>query len=422
MHSPLPDSAALEAGLFEDQQPSRLSRIQNNVRNLLRSSNPFSATHPSPIASPREVRQSCAENHHQSHLNLRLPHEEADPAIPLPTSASSDSNNYASRDVPGILFPPLAHHQRAPRDEVPRPSLSDTSQEALLGHPDMSDSSIAALLQQKEENRQKRAWKRSQHQRRYHRSHRKRTCRWALCLVSGLLLIAIVASYLVLSTASTATSSTFHVLFVIGILMSTIVFVHSLAQACIFKRHGKSKVPRIDVLSNERLKRRQRRHRQHGYRHCESTASPDVADVDYVPPTPIHVHVAADGIRPEARDGFPPPTHDASSHAWNKDIDILPHPPPAYGRWRGSVRANPDLLHWQPIPSPIDPETPALPSPTYEEAMQEHCSGPESESPVCAHRESPERRREVRTARPELARSQAVEPEVVEERSGMRVE
>ncbi|RMY46366.1 hypothetical protein D0863_15861 [Hortaea werneckii] len=392
MHSPLPDSAALEAGLFEDQQPSRLSRVQNNVRNLLRSSNPFSAPHPSPIASPREVRQSCAENHHQSHLNLRLPHEEADPAIPLPTSASSDSNNYASRDVPGILFPPLAHHQRAPRDEVPRPSLSDTSQEALLGHPDMSDSSIAALLQQKEENRQKRAWKRSQHQRRYHRSHRKRTCRWALCLVSGLLLIAIVASYLVLSTASTATSSTFHVLFILGILMSTIVFVHSLAQACIFKRHGKSNVPRIDVLSNDRLKRRQRRHRQHGYRHCESTASPDVADVDYVPPTPI------------------------------QDIDILPHPPPAYGRWRGSVRANPDLLHWQPIPSPIDPETPALPSPTYEEAMQEHCSGPESKSPVCAHRESPERRREVRTARPELARSQAVEPEVVEERSGMRVE
>lgn len=200
--------------------------------------------------------------------------------------------------------------------------------------------------------------------------------------------------------------------------MSTIVFVHSLAQACIFKRHGKTTIPRIYVLSNDRLKRRQRRQPQHGYRQHEGIASPELADLDYIPPTPIQVHVAADDIRPGLRDGMPLPTNSRPSlNAWNKDIDILPHPPPAYGRWRGSVRANPDLLHWQPIPSPIDPETPALPSPTYEEAMSEIHQGPTSESSVCAHRDSPERRREVRTARPELARSQTVEPEVVEERS-----
>lgn len=178
-------------------------------------------------------------------------------------------------------------------------------------------------------------------------------------------------------------------------------------------------------MSNDRLKRRQRRHRQHGYRQHESIASPELAeDLDYIPPTPIQVHVAADDIGPDSRDGISSPTNTrASLHIWNKDIDILPHPPPAYGRWRGSVRANPDLLHWQPIPSPIDPETPALPSPTYEEAMSEIHQGPTSESPVCAHRDSPERRREVRTARPELARSQTVEPEVivVEER-GVRAE
>ncbi|KAI7527456.1 hypothetical protein KC331_g16333, partial [Hortaea werneckii] len=203
----------------------------------------------------------------------------------------------------------------------------------------------------------------------------------------------------------------------------TIVFVHSLAQACIFKRQGKSNVPRIYVLSNDRLKRRQRRHLQHGYRQHERITSPQLADLDYIPPTPIQVHVAADDIRPDSRDGMPSPTNNRPSlHAWNKDIDVLPHPPPpAYGRWRGSVRANPDLLHWQPIPSPIDPETPALPSPTYEEAMSGIHQGPTSESPVCAHRDSPEGRREVRTARPELARSQTVEPEVVEER-GVRAE
>ncbi|RMY65220.1 hypothetical protein D0863_09261 [Hortaea werneckii] len=414
MRSPLPDSATLEAGIFEDQQPSRLSRVQDNVRNLLRSSASI-PTYPSPLASPTEVQKPCAENHPRSQWNLRL---DADQTIALPKSTSSNSSPGASRDVPGILFPPLAHRQRV-QDMSHRPSSVDTPWDPLLCHPDMSNSSTAALLQQKEENRQKRAWKRSRHPKKHHRSHRSHFSRWALCLVSGLLLIAIVATYLVLSTASTGTSSTFHVLFVLGILMSTIVFVHSLAQACIFKRQGKSNVPRLYVLSNDRLKRRQRQHRQHGYRQHERIASPELADLDYIPPTPIQVHVAADGIRPHSRDGMPLPTNNRPTlHGWNKDIDVLPHPPPpAYGRWRGSVRANPDLLHWQPIPSPIDPETPALPSPTYEEAMSEYRQVPTSESPVCAHRDSPERRREVRMARSELARSQAVEPEAVEERS-----
>ncbi|KAI6896658.1 hypothetical protein D0867_13090 [Hortaea werneckii] len=421
MRSPLPDSATLEAGIFEDQQPLRLSRVQDNVRNLLRSS-ASTPTYPSPLASPKEVQQTCAKNGPRSQLNLRLAREDRDQTTPLPTSTSSNSNPGASRDVLGILFPPLAHRQRV-QDMSHRPSLIDTPRDPLLGHPDMSDSSIAALLQQKEENRQKRAWKRSRHPKKHHRSHRDIFSRWALCLVSGLILIAIVATYLVLSTASTGTSSTFHVLFVLGILMSTIVFVHSLAQACIFKRQGKSNVPRVYVLSNDRLKRRQRRHRQHGYRQHEGITSPELADLDYIPPTPIQVHVAADDIGPDSRDGMPLPTNNRPSlHAWNKDIDVLPHPPPpAYGRWRGSVRANPDLLHWQPIPSPIDPETPALPSPTYEEAMSDIHQGPTSESPVCTHQDSPERRREVRTARPELARSQMVEPEVVEER-GVRAE
>jgi len=193
MRSPLPDSATLEAGLFEDQPPSRLSRVQNNVRNLLRSSNLISAN-TSPLASPTEPRQSCAENHPRSQLNPTLPREDAGQSLPLPTSASSHSDLCASRDTPGILFTPLAHHQRAPRDGVPQSSLSNTPRDALFVHPDMSDSSIAALLQQKKENRQQRAWKRSRHQKKHHRSHRNGISRWALCVVSGLLLIAIVAT------------------------------------------------------------------------------------------------------------------------------------------------------------------------------------------------------------------------------------
>lgn len=189
MRSPLPDSATLEAGIFEDQQPSRLSRVQDNVRNLLRSSASI-PTYPSPLASPTEVRKPCAENHPRSQWNLRL---DADQTIALPKSTSSNSSPGASRDVPGILFPPLAHRQRV-QDMSHRPSSVDTPWDPLLCHPDMSNSSTAALLQQKEENKQKRAWKRSRHPKKHHRSHRSHFSRWALCLVSGLLLIAIVVT------------------------------------------------------------------------------------------------------------------------------------------------------------------------------------------------------------------------------------
>ncbi|KAH9826305.1 hypothetical protein Tdes44962_MAKER03565 [Teratosphaeria destructans] len=67
--------------------------------------------------------------------------------------------------------------------------------------------------------------------------------------------------------------------------------------------------------------------------------------------------------------------HQEAYHTtWDKDLDAnLPHPPPpAYGRWRGSVRANPELLHWSPV---VPPGTPAMPSPTYETAMRDAVRG-----------------------------------------------
>ena len=33
------------------------------------------------------------------------------------------------------------------------------------------------------------------------------------------------------------------------------------------------------------------------------------------------------------------------------------------------MRADPELLHWQAVPSPVHPETPGLPSPRYEEVV-----------------------------------------------------
>jgi hypothetical protein len=170
--------------------------------------------------------------------------------------------------------------------------------------------------------------------------------------------------------------------------------------------------PRIHVIAEGRLKRRHhhRHHRHHDrhHRHLQSGDRPA-----YVPPTPIQVHVTTDEVRPDSREAEPSLSVERASRAWDKAVIELPHPPPAYGRWRGSVRADPDLLHW--APSPVDPTTSALPSPTYEEAMREQqATGP----PSYATRESPARRRVVREGRAELAQaqSQAVEPEMVEGR------
>ncbi len=121
----------------------------------------------------------------------------------------------------------------------------------------------------------------------------------------------------------------------------------------------------------------------------------------------------ADEVRPDSREAEPTATADIEVvNGWDKDIESVPNPPPAYGRWRGSVRANPDLLHWQVLPSPVGSDAPELPSPTYEEAMAAQRTGP----PSYVTRESPARRTERREVGDEAAEAQAhsAEPEMVE--------
>lgn len=134
----------------------------------------------------------------------------------------------------------------------------------------------------------------------------------------------------------------------------------------------------------------------------------------FVPSAPIQVQVPGDNTQAETNVVL---STAATQHAhdWDKAVRTVNNPPPAYGRWRDSVRANPDLLHWQMVSSPTLPETPAQPSPTYEEATSEVLaaaqSRPGSHPPSYMTRDSPARRRELLDARAGLARSQAVEPE-----------
>ncbi|EMC98664.1 hypothetical protein BAUCODRAFT_154420 [Baudoinia panamericana UAMH 10762] len=412
MHSPLPDASALEAGIIEDERPSRLSRVQDNVRQLLRAS----------VVSP--VRSSFAGRHvsHQPTVEEDPQHEDIEGAAlaaetvltPPPESSGEDENEQCH----GVLFPPLSYtaHQS---------TLYNTRAVAALNHPDLSDPSLAVLLHQKTAERQQRAWKRSRNRKlRYANGEQSSASLWILCLAAGLLLAGIVATYLAIATSSTGLSTTFHVLFVLGILAATVIFAHTIVRLCFFVPTLPPS-PRVYVVSQQQTKpgrhfvrhRRRRHHHHHHQPHRHHQPMPQPSEtVDFIPPTPIPVHVADDAsVRPDSREAHPTSGVARASQAWDKEAPILANPPPAYGRWRGSVRANPDLLHWQAVPSPVDPDTPALPSPTYEEAMNvEHSTGP----PSYVTRDSPARRREMQEARPQIARAQTAErvgrPEMVE--------
>lgn len=139
---------------------------------------------------------------------------------------------------------------------------------------------------------------------------------------------------------------------------------------------------------------------------------------EFVPATPIPVQVGTeDEVRTDTRDPVPTAiaTEVEAVDVWNKAPSPIANPPPAYGRWRDSVRANPDLLHWQAIPSPIDDDAQELPSPTYEEAMLAQRTGP----PSYVTRESPARTAEREDVRGSVlqradAQERVVEPEMVE--------
>ncbi|KAK4950822.1 hypothetical protein LTR10_010815 [Elasticomyces elasticus] len=415
MHSPLPDSSNLEAGILEDERPSRLSRVHDNVRNLLRASIPNSVRQ-SIISTPPARRTTAEDAYRSPQQSPRNPHARVViEVLPSPSSATATniSQSNERHDVPGVLFPPTSYHQQG--QHVPS-TMFNTRAIAALTHPDLSDPSLAIFLQQKTDDRQRRAWKRSRNRKLRHGRSERRKWSWVFCVAAGLTLAAMVAIYLAIATSSEDVPTKFHVIFILGILGATIVFAHTLVRLCLFKPAVLDS-PGVYMIPNGRLKRR--RHHRHHHREEEAQAQqqdqPQLDMVaDFVPPTPIAVHVGADEVRPDSREAEPSAGAERASRLiFDKDVDELAKPPPAYGRWRGSVRVNPDFLHWQAIPSPTEPNTPALPSPTYEEAM---ATEQRSQPPSYMTRDSPERRREMQDGRPDLAQAQVVEPEMVEGR------
>lgn len=189
-----------------------------------------------------------------------------------------------------------------------------------------------------------------------------------------------------LATTSTQAPPVFHILFILGILLVGIAFIHTIARMVFVpvhshRRHGKS-------------------HRRH--RHERRVAPPRImpASDHFLPTTPIPVVVSTDDVPLDSNEAQPSSAVHQPPEVWDRESSKgVTNPPPAYGRWRGSVRADPELLHWHPIPSPVE-EVITIPSPTYEESPQARSSA--GSPPSYKTKESPARTR--------------VEPEMVEGR------
>lgn len=103
-----------------------------------------------------------------------------------------------------------------------------------------------------------------------------------------------------------------HILFVLVVVAALVFFVYSLTRL-------------ISVVIHRR--RNPHRHRPH----IPSVAGPE----GFKPDVPIPVQLARDEEAMWDDEKAP------------EEKESLKQPPPAYGLWRGSVRLDPNLLHWQ---------------------------------------------------------------------------
>lgn len=175
MQSPLPDSRALEAGIIPDEPPSRRSRVQENVRSLLRSSTLVlvSTLYPGSVAAEPEQ--------HSSHR-----HGQQMPAVPV-----------ALHDVTPASVPP-SHDSRGVQRTAAQSTLFNSRAFAALDHPDLSDPSLFQHLQ-KTHRRHRHSWKRSRRSKHSSGKSRAGSSR-CLCVLTALLLGAVVATCEFVST------------------------------------------------------------------------------------------------------------------------------------------------------------------------------------------------------------------------------
>jgi hypothetical protein len=197
--SPLPDTSALEAGILQDERPSRLSRVQDNVRNLLRTSI-FGSVASSPTTP---LRPDPGRAQHASLTPITIPRSRPVEGQPGPPSSASLSPAHQTSSPVNALPLPAQAHQRAGQQHNGsshyQSTLFNNRAVTALDHPDLSDPSMKPLSQHKslEQPRSRSGTARSQHKRYYRgrRAAKKAACsRMLICVLAALLLGALVAT------------------------------------------------------------------------------------------------------------------------------------------------------------------------------------------------------------------------------------
>ncbi|KAF1813695.1 hypothetical protein P152DRAFT_448110 [Eremomyces bilateralis CBS 781.70] len=202
----------------------------------------------------------------------------------------------------------------------------------------------------KQKQKPKRGWVRNHHQSPiFNRSLlRGRTRTKAITLmISGVLLATMLTIYLALALTNNAVAQEVHILFILLLICTTIVFCHALIRLCMLAT---------------RPPPTRRHHRV-----------PDLAGPQgFEPKSPIRVHVARDDEE----------AVESVEEVLVEEKDAPKPPPPAYGLWRCSVRLNPNLLHWQRVdalgthapgtPTPATPTLIDLRSPSHSNPNSTH--------------------------------------------------
>ncbi|KAI9708328.1 MAG: hypothetical protein M1820_004032 [Bogoriella megaspora] len=349
---------------------SRMASMQDNVRSLLRGSIHSVASIASSIPIPRgspKIRIPIPQ---------RARSQQSDEEASIGSSEPDQSRAQPSQSPISSVA-----SARAPLPEPPPPTYLTrivTPSSDILPEDEPGNGSVESLVLHRSKRRQKKAWKRRRgggdggrphHHHRPRRPQKKKTrakgLKQVVCL-SGLLLVIVLAIYLSLALTHPNLNQEIHVLFILVILAITVFFAHSLI--------------RLLLVCTAPPGRRHRRHHHNFQGRIPSMTGPE----GFRPESPIRVHLARDeeALEPEEWGGSPELGEDSPSPASqhppevgemeerhdNRTFDGLllqkevetkvAGPPPAYGLWRSSVRADPNLLHWQ-----LNPAASAHPSP-----------------------------------------------------------
>ncbi|KAF1347528.1 hypothetical protein BDV97DRAFT_355383 [Delphinella strobiligena] len=352
MQSPLPSSSTLENGMIADPpSPYRTTGIQDSVRSILRGSVLGRLGRNSDGADNEEetiqVFDDVWENPRSPFEDCHLVDGHLTPTETMPINTSKPASFVT------------ANGDNLPANPLPTHALS--TRISLLSHSEL-ETNLAALglLNQQEVRRHGRSNhnQRRRHDRHKHVKSQDTELRILYVVISGLLLTGLLSTYLAIILDHHKVGTIFHVIFILSIMISTILFGHAvvrLVMACTSPPPKKKKKTRkTPPRSKSHLRlhntdfvicsRPQSSRALPGGIYTMQTLSD--AERGYVPVTPIRIHVTGDST-PRATAISNSETAGGGEQSSVPGPDGVLFPPPAYGRWRGSVRADPDLVHWQ---------------------------------------------------------------------------